>query len=455
MLLTIREQQRGCQWDGPEQKSSSRPQMELHAIRLIRTATLFTAVICAGTLLLGDSSGPTPGLTGDFGEPDCRKCHSGTLNPDRTHLSIVSPSRYIAGQKYDMSVKLASSYERSYFGFQLSVRFAKSGKQAGELIPKDKNTKISRSAAGIQYISHTRESFGPMFDPAIWEFTWTAPAVSVESIRFSAAGIVANSLSSPTLSGGITNSTNCHPESAITAIFPHVAAGGGYTTQFAVTNVAAQAAAVDLELTGSDGFRMYGRLLPSYCPDSDADGGHGSGNSSMQLDIPPGGTRFACMTAAKPDPVTGWARLTSLGGRIEGVATTRFYENGVLKTSIGTLAASAGQSATIAMDDDGASGRFTGYAVANPGEQFVDVRRYFVDSSGKVVKEVSPVLRLQPGQHFAGFAWQDFNDPALNFLGSIVLKTRSGSFSATGLLQEQGIFTATPVVARSAPAIGE
>jgi hypothetical protein len=238
-----------------------------------------------------------------------------------------------------------------------------------------------------------------------------------------------------------------------TNLFAQVAIGGGYTTVFTFLNTGSAAVTGSLILTADDGTPLNATLA------SPGPGG-GAVGSSAPINVPPGGTQFVTAGAVSPaDPTkAGWARVESEGGSLGGVATFQFLSGTTLTTIVGVLSADATSSATIPVDDDGTLGaqsRFTGYAVANTGNTDINIRITLVNPDGSLLQTISPATLnpLRPGAHTARFLWQDIN-PSFQFRGSMVLIEQAGQqFSVVALVQNQGLFTAIPVIPAKAPNI--
>jgi hypothetical protein len=236
------------------------------------------------------------------------------------------------------------------------------------------------------------------------------------------------------------------------AIFAHVAVGGGYTTVFTLVNTGADAAAGNLILTGTDGSPLDVTLAE---PSASEEGINPVFASSTPITIPPGGTQVIQATSAG-STVTGWARVESEGGAINGVGTFQLAPGGTLNTIAGVLASETASVVTIPVNDDAAQNRFTGYAVANPGSAPVNIRIVLVNSNGTVFQTLNPAALnpLGPGRQTAGFLWQDLNNANLQFRGSMVLISQGGAqFAVVALVQDRGLFTAIPVIPSKAPNI--
>jgi hypothetical protein len=112
------------------------------------------------------------------------------------------------------------------------------------------------------------------------------------------------------------------------------------------------------------------------------------------------------------------------------------------------LASQPADSATIPVDNDSSLERFTGVALANPGDQEIRVRIEIIDSNGNLAESVSPdnLNPLGAGGQVATFIHQ-LVPATLQFRGSMVLMTGGGGqFVATALLQDRGMLSAIPVV---------
>jgi hypothetical protein len=394
----------------------------------------------AGTLLMAFSSGPPLAHTGAFGEPTCLECHVGNaLNAAGGTLSILNvPQNYTPGQTYPIQVSISKSGQQRW-GFELAARVASSGQQAGSLSPIDANTQVT-SFGGIQYIEHT--SAGTFLGTAkgTWTFNWTAPATPVGTISFAAAGNAANGNFSN--SGDFiyttTATSNFSAPNPITLLFPQVVIGGGYHTVFNLMNTGDSAISGDLFLTQQNGTPMTAQLGSVIA-------------ASIPISIPPGGMQgIIAAPINETDPISvGWVKVQSVGGSPGGVATFQFSQNGSLQTAVGVLSSNLVNAVTIPISDNAAQAQFTGYAIANPGTQNVNIRIVLVDKQGVAAGTIRPAAfnPLPPSGQAGGFLYQDLNAPNFTFDGSIVvIADGTGQFSMVALVQNQGLLTAIPVI---------
>lgn len=418
-------------------------------------ALLFYLLACTCSLLLAYSSGPLPGRTGDFGEPNCTACHTSfPLNVPGGTLTISGvPAQYLPGQTYPISVTISRSGQARW-GFELAARIVSSATQAGTLIVTDSvNTQI-KTQNNVQYIEHTQTGTQLGASQGTWIFNWKAPDTAVGTIRFSAAGNAANG--DGTNQGDYIYTTTVSSNAislSTTALFAQVAIGGGYSTVFSVTNTGSDALAGNLVLTRADGTPMVASLS------SPASSGSPVAGSSAVLNIAPGGTELFTATSSDPNnTTTGWARIDSSGGQPNGVATFQLRDSAGLETVVGVLSSGVSDVVTIPVDDDSTHSRFTGYAIANPGANPIQISIYLVDGNGVVTRTLAQAINLDPAKQVARFLFQDLNDPNFSFLGSVVLKSVTGDkFTSVALVQDQEpklLFTAIPVINGKAANVG-
>ena len=102
------------------------------------------------------------------------------------------PTHYQSGESYPITVVLGQPGQRRW-GFELSVRSAASGEQAGRLESVDDRTQL-KEAEGIQYIQHNSSGTqqGVLNGPVEFHLNWIAPDPSAEFVFFNAAGTAAD-----------------------------------------------------------------------------------------------------------------------------------------------------------------------------------------------------------------------------------------------------------------------
>ncbi len=234
------------------------------------------------------------------------------------------------------------------------------------------------------------------------------------------------------------------------AIFPHVVVGGGYSTTFTLLNTGAGVLEGTLILTSDQGAPME-VVLGSSGGGSGAEETGASAPAvaySLPITIPSGGTRF--VTASDQNVVgesrKGWARVESYSGSLGGVATfERSDASGRIASSAGVLAGGVTAAATIPIDDDRSVGRFTGFALANPGAETISIR-CSTAGLGSDSGTGQFTLSLGPSQQLARFVFQCTTLPE-RFRGSLVLTAEGGKrFSVTALRQDSGLFSAIPAI---------
>ncbi len=225
--------------------------------------------------------------------------------------------------------------------------------------------------------------------------------------------------------------------------FAEMTVGGGWTTIVALCNTGSIATSGNLFFKD-----QQGNPLTVSSPSL----GEGS---SFPISILPGGTMFLTVDMPNPDDPgqSGWA-MAEFEGSLSGVASFRFESGGTVTALAGVLPSQPVQFVTIPVNDNVDQTPITAYAIANPTDQNLTVKICYVDAEGNVVDDTVTVP-LAPGEHIARYFFQDFDHLGLNeFRGSMVLRAQeNGSFIAVALIQNQDLFTVTPVEARKAPNI--
>ena len=150
------------------------------------------ACALAATQLAAYSSGPPPGHTAGFGEPDCTACHYDyPVNEAGVTVRLDSlPASYQPGRIYTLQLVVRHA-ELRRGGFQLSARL-KDGQQAGTFTPADTLLLALRGKAGIDYLSHARAGADRVSGDSItWRFDWRAPEAH-QAVVFNLAVNIAN-----------------------------------------------------------------------------------------------------------------------------------------------------------------------------------------------------------------------------------------------------------------------
>jgi hypothetical protein len=140
---------------------------------------------------------PPEAHTGGFGEPTCQECHTGEpLNQAPGAIRIAGlPQSYEPGRAYPLTV-FVTAPELKVGGFELAARFA-DGKQAGRFEATTPGATVTKSQAGIEYISHTLEGIAATRDTVRWAILWRAPSEARQPVTFHLAGNAANDDASP------------------------------------------------------------------------------------------------------------------------------------------------------------------------------------------------------------------------------------------------------------------
>jgi hypothetical protein len=136
--------------------------------------------VLAAPAVLAFRDGPPVRVTSGFGEDDCSVCHAGqALNDPAGRLTLAGlPERITPGKTYALTLELARPGLKAA-GFQLAIRDADDGTQAGRL--EAAGTSGNRVAVidsrGVQFAQQAVPEIQPGGADAVrWPLTWTAPA---------------------------------------------------------------------------------------------------------------------------------------------------------------------------------------------------------------------------------------------------------------------------------------
>ena len=144
---------------------------------------------------------------------------------------------------------------------------------------------------------------------------------------------------------------------------------------------------------------------------------------------------------------TGWARFESTSGGLSGLSTFLLSDGVVLGSVAGVFATQPVEFATIGVDNSSSQSRFTGFSIANPTNENLNVRLVVLNAEGNITDTISPpeLNPLGPQRQVSKFL-HEYLPARATFRGSMVLLAQSGRrFVATALIQFQGLLTATPV----------
>jgi len=148
-------------------------------------------LVAAGPLAMF-RDGPPAAVTGGFGEDSCYACHwDGGENDAPGAVRILGlPDQFEPGARYPLEV-LLSRPGMEVGGFQLAVRTAADGEQAGSVEPgSDEKERIEVITENdIQYIQHRLGGIPPSApDTSRWRLVWTAPATGAP-VTFNVAAV--------------------------------------------------------------------------------------------------------------------------------------------------------------------------------------------------------------------------------------------------------------------------
>jgi hypothetical protein len=124
--------------------------------------------------------GPPARVTGGFGEDSCAACHfEWEENTGTGELRLIGlPDELIPGARVPLTVELVHA-GMARAGFQMAIRWADSGAQAGELRPDpDDAHRVARlEAREIQFVHHRVDGTALVVpDTARWRVEWVVPA---------------------------------------------------------------------------------------------------------------------------------------------------------------------------------------------------------------------------------------------------------------------------------------
>ena len=162
--------------------------------RVLTAAVALSVATAAGFM----RERPPEAHTGGFGEPTCQECHFGEpLNQAPGVVRLIGlPEAYEPGRRYEIKVLLTAP-ELQVGGFELAARF-NDARQAGRFEPTTPGALVTRSQAGIEYITHTLEGIAATRDTVRWAIIWHAPPVSeTRPVVFHLAGNASNDDASP------------------------------------------------------------------------------------------------------------------------------------------------------------------------------------------------------------------------------------------------------------------
>lgn len=190
------------------------------------------------------------------------------------------------------------------------------------------------------------------------------------------------------------------------AIFPHLAVGGGYTTQLVLINTSGGSATGRIRLVASDGMPLGANLGSAETSEFPY---QIDGNGAFRVEFErPAGLKvgYAVLT---PDPGT---RTPS------GAIVFQFKLNGRIVTEAGVAATPSTSIARLFIDN---AGTRTGFAVVNPELQNASLTISRLDKNGAI--ETTLTRTLASGNHLAVFAHELFGDLVEGFTG--VMEIRS------------------------------
>ena len=225
-------------------------------------------------------------------------------------------------------------------------------------------------------------------------------------------------------------------------VFPHLAAGGGYTTQLLLVNETDGAIQGTVRLKQSDGTPLVVRL--------------GSQNvSSFAYFLPPAGvSRVELGDPAAQSVSVGYAVVDPDAGQVSpaGTAVFQLKSNGQLVSEAAVAATPLTTKARVFVDTVGTQ---TGLALANPSSGEVEVTLALLDRYGAWQEETKRTLPADG--HFAILATELFSSVTLGFTGQIEVQSPQSIAAVTLKLTTNSrgelVLTTLPVADAVSPPI--
>jgi hypothetical protein len=230
--------------------------------------------------------------------------------------------------------------------------------------------------------------------------------------------------------------------------FPQVVTGGGYSTVLAFNNLGASTATGNLILTDSAGSPFVVSLNETPVSFQPSEEPVNIDGSQFGISVPAAGARVFLATSLTPNQIrTGWGRFESTSGGVVGLSTFLLADGLNLRSVAGVFGSQPVEFATIGVDNSLSQGRFTGFSIANPTNENINIRLVVLNADGGPADILSPpeLNPLGPQRQVSKFL-HEYLPIRSTFRGSMVLLAQAGRrFVATALIQFQGLLTATPV----------
>ena len=252
------------------------------------------------------------------------------------------------------------------------------------------------------------------------------------------------------------NSVNFTVTQFSSLYFPQVVTGAGYSTHLAFNNLGASTATGNLILTDSLGNPFVVSLNETPVSLQPSEEPVNIDGSSFGISVPAGGARVFLATSLTPLQLRcGWARFESTSAGVVGLSTFLLSEGLTLRSVAGVFASQPVEFATIGVDNSLSQSRFTGFSIANPTNENINIRLVVLNAEGNITETLTPpeLNPLGPQRQVSKFL-HEYLPVRATFRGSVVLAAQAGRrFVATALIQFQGLLTATPVTADKPAAV--
>jgi hypothetical protein len=232
------------------------------------------------------------------------------------------------------------------------------------------------------------------------------------------------------------------PEWSADFYFPYVAVGGGTTTSLTLLNWGAESAVVKLVLRNHKGDPMDVAVSEQLVQEK-ADG------SSFTTSLEAGSIQaFTIASRGSEDPPgTGWAHIQTTQSMIQATLTYRTRTEGALRSVTAASAARPTNYFVTPINNNDDEGRFSGFVLANPSEEELNLLVITVDEHGDFLELANPPeLNPLPPQGQAKIFLHDILPETTLQQGSVIVIDELGrSFLGATIMVENGLVYLMPV----------
>lgn len=164
----------------------------------LKLLTLLLMLVCWGTAIYANSSGPPSSNSGAPGESNCSTCHFGSaVNSGGGSVTLTGlPASYVAGTRYNLVVTISDSNNKMRWGFQTTA-LVDDGSAAGTFMLTDTTlTQIVTGQVSGKNRTYVEQGFNGTQrgtrNSVTFKFDWVAPSTNVGKVTFYVAANAAN-----------------------------------------------------------------------------------------------------------------------------------------------------------------------------------------------------------------------------------------------------------------------